>query len=299
MQSARSADGEAQAVKTSKAVDTGRSFFWAGTAPSGARVWLLGAIHLGKAPYWPFDKSIERAWSEASTLAVEMDLSDKALRAELGRLMLEKSMIPVGKPSLSEMLGEERAKLFSDSLQRDFNLELKKVDRFRPWSLYMLLTIATCKKLGWSDAYGIDMHFIELANKAGRPVVSLENPAVQINSLAGISDEVALPVVKESVESSLKGSLDIESLDEFWSKGDADGLDKFIKLNEGKYPEFLEMFLLARNRGMANMIEGLCAKGDAAVFVVVGSAHMPGDEGLVDLLTKAGFKLDQPLREGK
>lgn len=44
-----------------------------------------------------------------------------------------------------------------------------------------------------------------------------------------------------------------------------------------------------RNRLMAKRAGDLLAKGN--VFIAVGALHLPGDEGLVELIRKAGYKV--------
>ena len=281
-----------------KAVDTGKCLLWSGTAPSGGRVWLLGAIHLGKAPFWPFDKAIEKAWSDASALAVELDMNDKSVTGEAAKLMIEKSMIPDAQPSLSQLLGENDAKRLDDILRKDYHCSVKTVERMRPWSLNMMLSLMSCQKAGWREDYGIDRHFSSLAVDLKRPILSLETPDVQVGALSGVPDKDMLSVLMESVETPSEGLGEIEMLVDCWKYGDASTMVKFIEANGAKHPGFIKAVLTARNSGMASKIKTLTSKSDDALFVVVGSAHLVGDDGVVSLLKKEGYKLEQAKREG-
>ena len=62
-------------------------------------------------------------------------------------------------------------------------------------------------------------------------------------------------------------------------------------------PVFVKMFD-ERNEEMAKKIEPFL-KGDQPVFVVVGAGHLIGNKGIVKLLEKKGYHLEQVKRAGK
>jgi hypothetical protein len=50
-----------------------------------------------------------------------------------------------------------------------------------------------------------------------------------------------------------------------------------------------EDLIRKRNRTMAARAEAILARGNA--FIAVGALHLPGAEGLVELIRKAGYKV--------
>ena len=63
-------------------------------------------------------------------------------------------------------------------------------------------------------------------------------------------------------------------------------------LVETDEPEIRERLLVERNRNWIPHIEK-CLKSDEKCFVVVGAAHLVGPDSVVDLLQKAGYKVEQ------
>ena len=56
--------------------------------------------------------------------------------------------------------------------------------------------------------------------------------------------------------------------------------------------------MMIRNVGMAKLVIDHVTKGDGTWFVVVGALHVPGDDGLLDLLDDKRFlKIEQQARE--
>jgi uncharacterized protein YbaP (TraB family) len=88
------------------------------------------------------------------------------------------------------------------------------------------------------------------------------------------------------MESSLKRMRDA------WSSGDADGLDAITR-ESSKTPEKISRAILQdRNPHMADAAEQFL-KGKEQAFLIVGAAHMVGKEGIVALLEKRGYKVEQ------
>jgi uncharacterized protein YbaP (TraB family) len=69
-------------------------------------------------------------------------------------------------------------------------------------------------------------------------------------------------------------------------------LDMMAK-SEADTPGFIELFLNIRNRNWIPVIESMIREKSA--FVAVGAAHLPGEEGVINLLKKQGYVLT-PIR---
>jgi len=79
------------------------------------------------------------------------------------------------------------------------------------------------------------------------------------------------------------------SIEDAYRKGDLDMLDSL----EGKQfssKAFLEKFLYKRNEIQANSIDSII-KTKTSLFVGVGSAHLPGKRGVIEMLRSKGYKL--------
>src|SRR6185295_17006099 len=81
-----------------------------------------------------------------------------------------------------------------------------------------------------------------------------------------------------------------------WGKGDTATLEEeMIKKPLAKRPAQKEIFakmIDERNAGMAKKV-GEYLKSKDVHFVVVGAAHLVGETGVVKLLEKQGFKVEQ------
>jgi uncharacterized protein YbaP (TraB family) len=75
---------------------------------------------------------------------------------------------------------------------------------------------------------------------------------------------------------------------ELWRKGDVAAFDALLIAPTRKdYPELYRRVLVERNRRMTDAVERYLA-GKGTVFVVVGSGHLIGADGIVRMLKARG-----------
>jgi uncharacterized protein YbaP (TraB family) len=59
-----------------------------------------------------------------------------------------------------------------------------------------------------------------------------------------------------------------------------------------EYPAIYERFIIKRNNNWLSRIESFTEK-DEDVLIIVGTGHLVGGEGIVELLKNKGYKLKQ------
>lgn len=94
-----------------------------------------------------------------------------------------------------------------------------------------------------------------------------------------------------------------EKMIDLYLKGDINALDRIMRVNLSAYPGSYEQLIVERNLTMLKGIDSLIKQG--SVFTAVGAGHLSGEQGLIQLLRKKGYKLrkvqatfsDQPIKE--
>ena len=62
-----------------------------------------------------------------------------------------------------------------------------------------------------------------------------------------------------------------------------------LTYDENAYADFMRLIVDKRNHTMAERAQPLIEKGK--VFIAVGALHLPGEEGLVELLRERGYRV--------
>lgn len=265
-----------------------KSFFWQVVSPS-ATVYLLGSIHFAKPDIYPLDEKVETAFAQSSFLVVELDqkqLDQDAMR----RHILQRGMYE--KPDTIEShISDATLKSLKDYLER-YNMPLQGYNRMKPGFLAMTLSIAHVIRLGYLPEYGIDMYFLNKAKD--KTVLQLETYADQLDLFFDMpKEELFLQQTLSQMESMEK---EIDGIMKAWTNGDTQQMvNELLVKPQQEYPELRDIYNLIytdRNLKMTDKITTyLSRKG--VYFVVVGAGHLIGEQGIINLLTKRGFKLTQ------
>ena len=91
----------------------------------------------------------------------------------------------------------------------------------------------------------------------------------------------------------LKG--EINEILKAWNAGDTKTMESFVSKSLQDDPRTLpiyEKLIFDRNKNIASKIEGYL-KTKEHYFVVVGTAHLVGKDGIIEILKKKGYLIEQ------
>ncbi|WP_455211079.1 TraB/GumN family protein [Kaarinaea lacus] len=265
-----------------------KSFFWHVKSPT-TTVYLLGSIHFAKPDIYPLDEKIENAFEKAAFLVVELD--QKQLDQDNMRRYILKHGMYEKPDSVESHISESTLALLKDYLDR-YDMPLQGYNRMKPGFLAMTLSIAHVIRLGYLPDYGIDMYFLNKAQD--KKVLQLENYADQLDLFFDMPDEELF------LKHTLTQLEDIEKqIDETvtaWKNGNTQQMVENVLIEPQKdYPELRDVYTKIytdRNIKMANQISQYLEQ-KSVYFVVVGAGHLIGDQGIVNLIKKRGYKVKQ------
>jgi uncharacterized protein YbaP (TraB family) len=272
----------------------GRAFVWEVKSDTST-AYLVGSIHVAGTDIYPLDRAIENAFHAADNLAVEIDIS-KVDALSTGQLMMEYGTYPQGeglKSNLPEGLYTELGEFF-----KNYGTDIMLMDMLRPWVISTLIEELQLEALGYSAQQGIDMYFIEKAVEVSKNIFELETAEYQIELLSSFPDEMMILVIEETLENPLTEEI-MNDLFDAWENGDAAAIESLVYEDMDKYTEFegyYDTLYKERNYNMAGEIDGFLAD-DETYFVVVGAAHLVGEEGLISLLEARGYEITQLLKQ--
>lgn len=281
---------ETEAPPKTTEVKSGKAFIWRVDSDSGT-VYLMGSIHVGDAGIYPLDNIIEEAYELADNLVVEVDITNVNVTG-ITSLMIEYGRYPQGEGLKKSIPGELYTKLSDYFSVRGMSITL--MDIFRPWFINTMMEQMELEALGYSTEYGIDMYFLRKATKSGKNIIELETAEFQIEIVASMPDELMLMAVEEVLEEPMTKEI-LEDLFSAWESGDTVVVESLIFEGMDENPEyepFFQAIYTERNYSMADKIEEFL-EDDEVYFVVVGAAHLVGDEGIVSILEDRGYQTEQ------
>lgn len=244
--------------------------------------WLFGTQHVmcGE-DFMVLDHALERLKS-SDGLVLEIDLSDPAVQQQ----MMQLSRLPEGKGIPENIHDGEARSDVEDFFTLHFGAGL---DRFGDTQPIMLMTmaitaIAECEEPIKSH----DIHLMQEASKLGTDITALETVEFQFSLFDKIPIGQQVQELVSMVQDPATERDKFRSMTELYRRQDIDGLyqmireDQFMQAND-------ELLIDERNRAWIPGIEEM-SRGKS-MFYAVGAGHLPGENGVINLLRAAGYTL--------
>ena len=264
-----------------------RGFIWK-FERQGKTGWLVGSLHMLTPDFYPLPGALTTAFQASDTLVEEIDM-DEANSPAFLTTVLSKAMYPPG-TTLSSQLSKETLAALEGWVKQN-GLTLAGLQQMKPWMVSLTLQTLALQRIGFDPTLGLDRHFGTEAKKAGKPLVALETAAEQIDFLDRLSAATQDLMLRESIQSTEKELSEIKTMAAAWKAGDTKTIERIALSSLQDAPEVYKVLLTDRNQRWMPKIEA-CVEMRRC-FVVVGAAHLVGSDGLVALLQKRGFTLQQ------
>lgn len=263
-----------------------RGLLWRVTK-DGRSSFLYGTLHVGRADWMAPGPMIKKALQETDMIALELDPLDKDVQRDL-----QAAMVAAGTMKLPMLLEQRLNKLMQAEC-----LPAESAVKLRPeMQLYTLLFMSG-RRDGLEPTYATEVLLALIGRASGRPVVSLETPALQLNSLLAQTPVEVETMVREGLddlEANRARRMLLKSA-QLWEDGDHEALSRYGEWCECLKSEMdrtlMKRLLDDRNPGLAESIDGFHRQGKK-VFAAVGALHMIGPTGLHSLLSKRGYVVE-------
>ena len=265
-----------------------RSFIWKVHSSSGI-VYLAGSVHaLGQDAY-PLNAAFQQAFDASGTLVEEIDLAEADGMAALPMLMT-KGTYRNGR-TFDQAVSRETATLVKTKLQA-FPGMMDMLQPMKPWVVALMLTAIQVQGAGLDPKLGLDKHFYDRAQAAGKPVVGLETAESQIDRFDTMPEAVQEQMLLSALKDSAAGDRELKAIVAAWKRGDAAAIEGSLLGGFKSLPAAYQSLIVERNRNWMPQIEG-CFLKPRPCLVVVGAAHLVGSDGLLALLTAKGYRIEQ------
>lgn len=259
-------------------VSDGRSEFFIG-----------GTIHVLSKQDYPLPEAFESAYRQADVVVLETDLVAMA-QTDTQEKLLRKVIYPNG-ASLRDDLSPGTYRKLSDYVETT-GLSMTALDRFKPPMVVVTLTMAELQRLDMADT-GVDNYFNNRAVEDGKGLGGLETVEQQIDLIAnmgkGHEDEMILSTLNELQElPQMMGQMKSA-----WRVGDMRQLERIAILPmRQEFPALYRSLLVERNLSWIPQLEALLETPEKEL-VLVGALHLAALEGVIELLKKRGYRVQQ------
>ncbi len=254
--------------------------------------YLFGTIHLPDDRLLKLHPAVDKALMGAQQVFTEIPMD---MNTQMKLAMM--SMLPDGK-TLKDVLP---AKLYTRT-ERAFaekSLPMFALTRFKVWAIAVQVMLID-RLMELATKTPLDKFLYQKAEAAGIKVAGIETPQEQIDVFDSLSLKEQIKTLKEALdkreENKKKGIDPFEEMLNIYLQGDLDQLQAKMKEeydpNDPLMKKMWKRLFTDRNIRMTQRIqEKIKAAPDQSFFFAIGAGHMPGKQGIVQLLRKAGLKV--------
>ena len=268
-----------------------RGFLWR-VSKGGRDSYLYGTIHVGKLD-WAFPgPRVREALEGSETLALELDLTDPEVLAQLSRSM---------KPDATRGTRFQLPPAAQQRLARQAQLACVGPDVLsgqHPVMQAITLTVLAARHDGLDPSYAQELVLGGIARSIDKRIVSLESAEMQAGLLVPADQKQALAITEQTLTQLEKGQARamLVKVARVWDESDLDELSSFEQwcgcADSEAERQFLRRVNDERNGPMAERIDALHT-GGRTVFAAVGALHMTGPRGLPQLLQQRGYTVER------
>ncbi len=255
--------------------------------------YLFGTVHMGKESFFPLEPEVRHALAASARLVIELDIREH-VRFQAA---LAKHGVYEAGTDVRQHLSEPTLRKLGRAL-RQAGMEPEAVARYKPWLVANLLLGLELEQHGFQRSQGVENYLLAAAIAQQKPVLELESADYQLALFDTMDDAQQETYLLESLAdlddgNSLKRN---RGLIEAWNSADPREIEQALRQATGGgtvSSAFMQRTLLdKRNPEMAATIEHIM-QDDQGAFIGVGLLHMVGDNGLPQLLSQRGYRVEK------
>ena len=264
------------------AQETDRALFWSIQKDDQAAGYLLGTIHSEDPRVLDFSEEFLNKLRANKVFAMEMVPDMHTLERLAGYMQY-----PPGQ-SLESAIGIDRYNALEKALFTS-RVPAESIQRMKPWAAMMALSTPPPE-----TGFFMDLSLSLRASGSGLEVVGLETLEQQLSFLENMPMPMQLSLLDQAIAEYEQVAEVHDQMVDAYLENNLVSLqelsdEQLEAVGKSASEYFVESGIHARNHRMAESL--LLQLDNETVFVAVGALHLPGEEGLLNILRQHGFVL--------
>jgi hypothetical protein len=233
--------------------------------------------------------AFERAYAQSDLVVLESDIS-ASVKPEFQQRLSQASRLPA-EQRLDQLLSPPVWQRLLERLEQHA-IDRNALTQLRPSMAAMTLTLVELRQLG-VNLGGVDLHFSQRAQADGKTLQFLETLEQQLGFLSALDQENPDEIMLQTLDEITQMETLFDLIITHWRSGQRDDMERLLVTPMRRaFPRIHQQILVERNHAwLPQLVDFLESPGTE--LVIVGSAHLVGDEGLLNRLAESGYRLTQ------
>ena len=243
--------------------------------------YLFGTMHMICPDDYVWTDAMKTSLKTAEAVCFVMDLDAPDMFMEIAKGMLNNS----GK-RLKDYFSEEDYAKISTYLADSMGVDISMFEQMKPAAIQSLITEKT---FSCPSPVSYEVNIMQEAQRDKKEILGLETPAEQLDLFDNLPVDSVISELLMMVQGKDENRDDYAELITAYKTQDLPRLNNLIQRSASKDID-LGGFLDTRNeKWVPRMVEQMDQR---SIFFAVGAGHLWGDNGLITLLRKAGYKVE-------
>jgi hypothetical protein len=247
--------------------------------------YIFGTMHLLCADDIQLSDSLVHAIEKADNVYLELDMDNLfEMMSAMSKMRMRNDT------TLADLLTkEEYEKVKSYFKENSGLIPFSMLETFKPMlaaSMIMEQQAGQCDNM-----ISMEQLVMEEAKKNGVAIKGMETMEYQLSIFDSIPYRFqAQQLVKMVEEGNKDDAQEMKELTDAYRLQELDKMEALTKKEDMGIQNFTDLLLYNRNAAWAKKLDGLLA--DKSLVIAVGAGHLPGEKGVINLLRKAGYKVE-------
>jgi uncharacterized protein YbaP (TraB family) len=260
----------------------GNGILWRVYKGDSSPSFVLGTIHVSDARILELPEVISASLKSSKTFVMEA-LPDAAQIA-----MFTTTMFYDDGTMLNDVISPAIYDEVLDILS-EYMLPAQLVGVMKPWAAYLTMNYPP------ETGQVLDLELMSRAKDLGLSLKGLETLIEQGEIFSSLNEAVQIKLLVDSTchHSTLKK--DFEIMKDYYLARDLEGLanysNRYEIADDKDYQDLMESLLINRNYKMSRRMQETLNDGHG--FIAIGALHLPGEEGVLNLLSLEGYTIEK------
>ena len=251
-------------------------------------LYIGGTIHMLAESDFPLPEEFDQAYQDAELIVFETDIA--AMGSSETQAKFTQKLTYTDGSTLADHITAETYESLTSFLS-DRRLPTNIMDFYKPGLAMSFLTIFELQRLGMAGI-GVDKYYSDKAASENKKTEGLESIDQQLSFLEAIGEAEPDALLQHTFNEMNKLEKVLVDIKRDWRRGVfTKTLDKFMQEMKVQTPDLYVKLLKDRNQAWVPQVEALMAT-PATEFVMVGVAHLAGDDSLLDMLESLGYTIE-------
>lgn len=269
-------------VSVMSAADVRRDhgLLWEISKPGMNSSYLFGTVHSEDPGVLQLAPPVKQAFDRSDQVILEIMMDMDAM------IYSSMAMLLTDGRTLSDLIGTALFEKTAQAIQSRGIPEIV-LERMKPWAAAVTLSMPPPE-----TGMMLDLLLFQQAQEAGKQLHGLETIQEQLDVFDTMPESDQIRLLRDAVDNQDKIDRMNAEIVALYKRRDLAGMlalnERYMKEGDPGVSRDLEQRLIIdRNRLMAERMQPYLKAGSA--FVAVGALHLPGDQGLLNLLDRRGY----------